>query len=306
MSDSVAPLVWRRSALSATEESARGTVATVTSALASSAVYNASFEPDNWFTETQREPLGTSTSTDQAPYGIQSGRFRFEMQIHPSDKFLPLLTMCGFLNTAGTYTPTANQANRKSWSLALFEDGRKKIIYGAAGTVTIDIEAGKAAMATFEGMGIWSPVTDASLPSDSLPTNMPYQGLGTTISVNSAEVATMGRCQIVFGAQYGVIPDLTAAAGMKFTNVEKFDPHIIMELDARKVATLDHYGLMLARTEHAISIALASGANTLTFSAPKAQRVQISDANRDNRRGDTVDFKLNFSSSDDWLSIVEA
>lgn len=285
----------------------RGTAVAVTTALASSAVYNASFEPDGFFSETEREPYGASTGTDQASLGMQRGRFRFEMQVHPGDKFLPLLTMIGFKNTTGTYTPTASQSNRKSWSLALFEDGRKKIINGAAGTVTLDIEVGKPVIATFEGVGIWNAVTDVSLPSDSLPTNMPYMGLSGVISVGAVEVATMSRCQIVFGAQYGVIPDWTAGSGIKFANVEKFDPHIIMELDARLVAgTSDHYGALLARTEHAISIDLVSGANTLAIDAPKAQRVNISDAQRDNRRGDTVDFKLNFNSADDWISIVES
>lgn len=306
MSDTAAPLVYRRAILSGTEEATRGTQATVSAALSSTSVFNATFEPDNFFADTERRPIGASTSTMKSPLGMQKGRFSFMTQICPGDKTLPMLTACGARLATSTYYPTSNQSNRKCWSFGMFEDGRKKVVYGCAANCVIDIEGGKPVTATFEGIGIWDALTDVSLPSDSLPTALPYMGLGATLTVNSAAVATLPKMTINLGAQLAFVEDITTATGLKFAYVTDFSPRITMELDARLKATITHYDLLESATEHAIQLVLTSGANTLTIDCPKAQRINISDVERDNRRGDTLEFQLNFNSGDDWISFVEA
>lgn len=308
MAEPYVHLLARRTSLGGAEESTAGTLPTITTALASTMVLSAEIEETDLFAQGQRTPAGKFGGGVTAVPGQLLGRGQFSTQIHASDKTLPMLTMCGFALSTGTYAPTSDMSSRKTWGFKLFEDGRYKTLAGCAADLTLDIPVGGPASAMFDATGIWAAPGDAAIVAPSDPSALPYICRSMTATLAAAVMPFWSRATIRLNNSIGITPDATLASGARYAYV--IDRRVTVEFDfaARKVGDVDQYGIMAAATEVALSLVLTAGAKTLTIACPKLQRIAIGNSVRDGIRVDTVTFQANRSAptaGDDEITFTE-
>lgn len=310
MSDTAAALVSRLSHVGALNETTKGTnvLSSITAGWANATFYDSSIEPESFFSDTERMPIGSFNDELVASVGKQAGRFSFQMEMTAyttaaSNPLLLLTTLAGMSVASTVATPTSSISTQKTYSLKLWEAGRLKALYGAMGDLTLDLEYGKKAMATFAGMGCWSAVTDATLPSTAAG-SLPWVCTGMTLTVGGAEIGACSKVQVKLNNQVSMCEDVTGATGYRYAFIGSRKPTISIDPEARLVATLDHYGLLLAGTSAAVSIALTNGTRTLTIAAPVAQRRNISNGDRGGRRIDNIELVCCRSSGDDEISFT--
>ena len=78
-----------------------------------------------------------------------------------------------------------------------------------------------------------------------------------------------------------------------------------MDAQSRLVATEDVYGEWLTGTEQALSLVVADDNDTITIAAPKLQRNNIQEGDREGVQIDNITFQLNKSAAagDDEFTI---
>lgn len=299
------PLLSRRKIVGATEETTSGTAATVTAALADN-FYDAACDPENLFPEGPRAPLGHYLGGVDAVLGQRQGRMRFTQEIRAGGAFLPFLTGAGWLLATGTYKPTSLMGSRKTWSLGLFEDGVKKLIYGAAGNCSIAIREAQRVTASWDWMGIWSAPTDVALPTRAPINSAPYVARSVTLTIGGSAIPLHNEVSIDLGATVSPREDIGVAAGINHFYISDINPRVTIDCEATLVATLDQYGLLLGGTTAALSIVLTSGATTLTIAAPRVQRLEVGSGDRGGKLTNPITLACLNSSGDDALSFTEA
>lgn len=313
MADTSNPLVRRRAAVGLAIETTSGTAVAVSAALTATDVFDASCEPVDLFSQTERRPHGQFNSRIKAPVGMRVGRFRFTINLSYGSALTSnqiLMRLLGYALDTGVYKPvTAFGSRPKTFSMALQQDGRQHNLYGCVADCTIEIEVGKIAKANFDGMGVWSSTTDVALVTQSQATTMPWTGTNMAVTVaNGAgtptEIGACNKATIRFGNQIAPREDFTVTPGVHYFYIADRSPSIVLEPEARLVATFDHFGDMLASGERAINIELDNGTNTLDFDAPKAQRTNITYSERENRHIDVLEFACNANAGDDELTVT--
>lgn len=297
-------LARRLSQLGATQETTMGTnvLSSTTAALANLTVLNATIEPESFFSETEREAIGTAQDSLRAAVGKQAGRFSFECEVPTygtvaSNPVLLLSTMAGMSVAAAVATMESSVAERKTWSMKLWEgqsaasnESRIKALYGCAADMTLIFEVGKAVRAQFAGMGCWSAVADGTLPSDATHT-LPLVARGMTVTIGGTAIAEMSKIEVRLRNRVEMVDSLQSSTGYKFAYIAGTQtPLITVDPNARLVATLDHYGLLLAGTPAAMVISVTDGTRTLQVDVGAAQRINIGDGERTGLRTDSIEF----------------
>lgn len=305
MAEPYMQMLARRSLIGmASESTTPGTNAysSVTTALAQFA-YDAIFKLEDAVLE--RMPQGPYGGTSMAAVVSQLATLTFKQEIAPSDSFLSNLLFAGFQNSAGTRKPVTVPANQIAASIKNWRDGAVYRMYGAVADLTIDFETGKPAMANWSFKGNWSGLdTDASMPSDNVPSALPFPVTGVTCTVNSATPPRWKRSQIKLNNKITAITSQMSPTGVAYFEVVDRRITWSFDFESRKKADLDAHGLVTTETEHAIALTLTRGANTIVFTAPKAQRIQIDQTDDEGLLRNPVVFALNKSSGDDELQIT--
>lgn len=300
-------LLTRKCLVGATQESTSGTPATVSAALANTSVYDAKLEPLDFFADGARAPDGHYLGEVAAVVGKTLGQLTFRQHVRHGDQFLPLLTGAGFKLATGVYAPTSSFADRKTWTLALWEDGRKKLIYGACADLRLEWTNGGPLLASWTWTGIWSAPTDEAMPAQapSTHTTTIHRARGATLTLGGAALPMTSRGQVALGNEVVEREDITAAAGVLHMYIAARRPRITLDPEARSVANGAPFAALLAMTEAALALVFTdAAANTLTIAAPKAQRRGVKDGDRGGRRVDEVELGCNASSGDDELTFA--
>jgi len=309
------PLLAKRCLLGGAEETTSGTMPNITGPLASTAVYDATIEPQNWYADTIRTPYGLYDGTVRSPAGLRAGVLRFWTEYRHNDQCLPMLTACGFKLAGGTYSFTTDISLRKTWGFKLQEIGhdgstakaRVLGLAGCAGNVSIEIIAGSRLIFRWEFSGVWQTVTDvtgASIWSQAPVSSLPFVCKNLTYTIGGVAAPHTSRVIIDAGNTVSPRESIAAEAGISHYFIESRRPTVTLDPEARLVSQNDQYGLLLSSTEQAMNIQIGDGTNTIMFSAPKAQRTQVGAEVRSNRWVDSLTLNLNASSGDDELTIT--
>lgn len=214
-----------------------------------------------------------------------------------------LLQCCGLKNTAETYQVSSVVTNHKTCTINVFEDGKKKVLYGAMGNVAFEGETGKRMMCNFEFAGIWDTPTDVSLPAFTPGTEPPPILANGTFSIAAAR--KVSRVSLNMGNDVVLRMDINAASGIAHAVIVDIDPVLSCDLEADLVATYDIHGIWLAGTEAAVSLVLGSGAGkAITFTIPKFQYREIPEGNRDGILVYDATGQCNHDSGDDAVAIA--
>ncbi|MHB8808966.1 MAG: phage tail tube protein [Desulfobulbaceae bacterium] len=179
-----------------------------------------------------------------------------------------------------TYKPISD--NIPSATLALYEDGKVKRIWGARGTVSISYRAGEPAIASFTFTGAdWEVVDAALLTGVTYPATVPPVFMGATFSLGgySAVINSMG---IDLGNTVALRKAVTASGGHISARITGREPTLKIDPEEVLNATQDFFGGWRSGTLLALASSMGSAAgNTIATSAPKVQYQSISTGERE-------------------------
>lgn len=307
MAEPYSPLLGRKKQVGLTEESVSGTAATVTAGIAANC-YNIKAEPGDFFADGKRQPQGNYIGSVPSIAGKTMGTISYTMEVLGGGPFLLHLTGCGYKASTGTYAPSSTMSDRKTWTVVVWEDGRRKQLNGASCTVKLKGSNGNGSKLTaeFNWSGVWVTPIDEAMPARAPITTTPYMCKGMTATIGAAAFANVANFEIDLGAEVEERQSITAASGIAHYLVTDIDPKITLDPEARLVANMDAYGLMKAGTTFALILAFTNGSTTLTITAAAAQRQKVSDGERDKKLTDAIELLCCNSSGNDALTLVEA
>jgi len=274
-------------------------------------VYDTGFDPTQAIN--LRDPHRETLSVMPPVAGARSAKIKFAVELKGSGtKGTPpewgkFLKACGFTetvvaNTSVTYTPASTSI--PSLTLGLYRDGVINRIWGARGTVRLELEAGKIGLLHFEFTGADFERVDGALVSATYQSTVPPAFLGATFTVDSY-AAVVDKVSIDLGNAIALRSSPTAASGYVSALITGRAPKVSFDPETVTVATKDFPGLMKAGTAFALSCTLGSAqGNTITISAPKLVIQDLKEGNRSGILTDQITAVAAMDSGDDELTIM--
>jgi hypothetical protein len=223
-----------------------------------------------------------------------------------ADTFLPA---CGWVKSGQVFTPRTEVpgSNVKTLSMAIYQDGVVKSMAGCAGTFTMNNPTGRTAVFNFDFQGLWQPPSDGTLgiaPIYPTAKGLRYASSTTTwagtalclenLTLDSGNTIIMKECaSTVSGYDHAMITNRVVT--------------VTGNPESKLVATQDRFGQHLAMTEDVLTWGLDGPTNSVaTFSAPKAQIISITEADRNmlvtdeitwqcNRNGNNIDQEISLT-----------
>lgn len=304
-------LLKRKRVLAAKTEATPGTAETLS---ASDAVFNA------YDTMIQQE-IGFDPREGERAFGMRpsitqgyKGKVTFKIDAawdgtatEPAwaDTFLPA---CGWVKSGQVFTPRteAPGSNVKTLTIAVYIDGMRKMLTGCVGTFKLNCPTGKAAFFEFEFIGVWNAPTDTAILSPTYPTASSLRFANSTTTWNSVALI-LENITLDAGNEMILREDASATAGFVSGIITNRIPKVSANPEAKLIATQDRWGQLLAMTEGTLTWNLDGPTNSaLTIAAPKAQIVNIQEADRGKLVVDQIDWQCNRDGStvDNEVSIT--
>lgn len=288
----------RRKLLGAVVESPRGTKGSVTTALANTTVYDIKCEPTGIFEGSENQPQGLHGGRGKREPGMHGGIVEFKTRARHADATLLLLRGCGcVLSGASSNIATATWTDmtvREALTFKVWEAGRIKEVYGANGSVTVKPggKPGSPVELDWKFKGIWfDGPSDGAMPADPTITTAAYRSAGMTLTVDEDPIPQVVGWELDLAAEVAERGDVTADSGLHCYQVEDGAPMLKLDPEARLVAHYDAYGLLLAGAAVPVQLVLTDGTNTSTIDLPSCQRLGVSDASREKKVVDAVEFE---------------
>lgn len=290
-----------------------GTPGTAETLLAADVILasNPSFEPI--IEPYEREAKSSSLSVFSSVFGQRSAKMSFDVDlvgaaaagdsVHYSDALLA----CGFAETlvavtSATYLPASDSL--PSVTLGMYVDGKIYKMWGAVGTVSLLLEAGKPGVLHFEFTGADFSVTDgAFLAAVTYEPTIPPTFQGATLTIDGF-AAKVSKVEINMNNVVALRPDANASSGNGLAVITGRRPTMSIDPLNELVATEDFEGNWRAGTLMAFSAVLGSVAgNTITITAPKVQYHDVKPGDRDGESILEIESLLCRNSGDDEIQI---
>ena len=305
------PLIEARTQIAAKKETVEGAAETLSASDAFLAA-NVKFTPN--FAMGERKNVSSSLSPWASIPGVRSAKLEFDVELKGSGTagtapaLGNLLKACGLGETVDsgksvTYAPASSSIS--SLTLAAYQDGIIKKIWGARGNVSLKLENGAPGWLHFEFTGADFSVTDGTMLSGvTYESTKPVAFLSATFSIDSYS-ALIGVLEINMNNEVNLRKDANTDSGYKSAVITGRKPTMTMDPEHVTVATYDFFGKLRSGNEGSLSLVLGSTAgNICTIKAPKVQYINISDDVRDGIRSLGITCQLNRSSGDDEISIA--
>ena len=219
--------------------------------------------------------------------GGRSGKCTFstEMRTSGSQAFdaglAILLQACNFVKTLEVYT-IAKIATQKTITIEVWQDGVLKVLYGAAGTFTIDYATNQRVMFNFDFDGLYKAEADEAVPA--------YVPAGTTMMFGDGSFTVLTESHMIskftFDAGNVVVPkyDITGPGGITYYQTTYPKPIVSWDPESALVATDDVHADWLAGTTGTLALAVGNGTDKVTLDCGKVQYMEIPEGARDNIR----------------------
>lgn len=293
--------------LAAKVETTSGTAESLTATEAALNVFNLQFSRTTEFIEREGQAAFTPLTGSK---GGAMGQCTFRTEIYGgasaplwATTFLPA---CGFVGTLDVYDPVSEVpgSNVKTITIGAYENGRKKVLRGCAGTFVITLEAGKPCYIDWTFTGIWDAVTDVTILAPTYPTTAPIRYVSATSTIGGY-AHKHGTLTIDIGNEVFMREDPTDASGYCGAVITGRRVTGTIDAEAELVATADPYGDLDAFTTGALDINLGSGSNDVNIDAPALQWTGVTDGNRNGLLTDQMTFQLvrSAAAGDDEISI---
>lgn len=182
--------------------------------------------------------------------------------------------------TSVTYKPISSAI--PCATVAIYEDGKIKRIWGARGTVSISYPAGEPAIASFTFTGAdWEVVDGALLTGVTYPSTVPPVFMGATFTIG-AYAAVINSMAIAMGNTVALRKAVTASGGHISARITGRKPTLKIDPEEVLAATNDFFASWRSGALLALASSMGSVAgNTIATSAPKVQYQSISTGERD-------------------------
>jgi hypothetical protein len=303
------PIALQRTQLLGKIEAVEGTKESLVAADAV-LVYDTGFDPTVEYNK--RDPHRGTLSLMPPVAGAQSAKIKFAVELKGSGtKGTPpewgkFMKACGFgetvaANTSVTYTPASSSI--PSMTLGLYRDGIINRIWGARGTVRLELEAGKYGLLHFEFTGAAFERVDGALVSATYQSTVPPAFLGATFTVDSY-AAVVDKLTIDVANAVALRSSPAAPSGHVSALITNREPKVTFDPEAVLVATKDFVGALKTGTTMALSCQVGSAnGNTITISAPKLVIQDLKEGNRTGILTDQITAVAAMNSGDDEISI---
>jgi hypothetical protein len=272
-------LLRRRAVFAAKVETTVGTAESLTTA---EAVYNAeefSIQPN--VAITRREGQGGFNYLPGIPEGMQ-GTCVIKHALTYDGTTIPnwaavLLPACGWVDTAGTFSPVTQGPGQaggvKTLTIGHYKDGKRSLLSGAMGTFKFMLETGKTGFIEFTFTGKYSSnETDTALIAPTYPTVLPLRVAAGALTWNSVALCTSS---VEVDAGNSVVMrecvNATDRSGYISAIVTNRAPVITADPESLLVATQDRDALWLTSSPQAFSFRVGAVLSSITIAAPKAQ-----------------------------------
>lgn len=303
-------LLRKKRVLAAKVETTPGTAESLTASEAAFNIYNAEMQAN---IETIERMSQASFSQQSSIAGPRGGTCTFTTYLEGdgaggvpawASTFLPA---CGYVVSTGTFSPTteAPGSNVKTITIGLYEDGLKKTLAGCAGNCVITFPAGRLIQFDWTFTGVWQAPADVAILAPTYPTVRPLRWASSTYTLGAASIGTTGQVTIDLGNEVVLRPTGTTASGYAHALITGRKTTGTMDPESRLVATESVWSEWLSGTEQALSLAVDDGTDEITFAAPKLQRNNIQEGDREGVQVDQMTFQCNKSAAagDDEFTI---
>ncbi len=291
-------MLRRRSVFAAKVEATVGTAESLTG---TEGVYNAEefmIQPN--IPMTRREGQGGFNYLPGMPEGMQ-GTCTIKHALTYNGTDIPtwasvLLPACGWVDTAGTFSPVTQgpggAGGVKTLTLGHYKDGKFAVLSGAMGTWKIVAPTGKMAMIEFTFTGKYSTnETDVALIAPTYPTVLPLRVAAGALTFNSVALCTSN---VEFDAGNSVVMrecvNATDRSGFVSAIVTNRQPVITADPESLLVATQDRDALWLTSSPQAFSMRIGASGSSITIAAPKAQLENKQQGGRNDIMTDDLTF----------------
>ena len=220
--------------------------------------------------------------------------------------FLPA---CGWVKTGTVFTPRSEApgTNVKTLTIGCYVDGVLKQIAGAVGKFTLTLPTGKTAFFDWEFQGVLlTAPTDVALLAPTYPTDKPLRFAGGFAKWNAVNLC-VSNTVVDSGNEIVMRECPTTDAGFISGIITNRKPKITTDPEAVSVAAQNRWGAWLAQTENALALDIAGpNGSTISIDAPKAQILNLQEADRGKLVTDQLEFAANKNGAthDQELSIT--
>ena len=187
----------------------------------------------------------------------------------------------------------AASTTQKALTLASYQNGRIKKIFGAQGNMKCTFPAGKLALAEFDYLGKWAAPIDGTILDPTYPTGAPLRVVSATATVGAYAAFKLASVGLDLANNLYLREDVNDATGFCVCVITDRLPKITLDPESELVATKDVYGEWLASTEANLSIVLTNGTDTCTITASDLQFINPQEADRNGLEIDTIECQLN-------------
>lgn len=306
-------LLKRVRVLAAKHETTLGTAIAVSASDAAFNAYDVVCQGNFEFNE--REMQG-SMSNLPGVIGTRGGTMSFKTELFGDGAAASpgwadtLFPACGYIEATDTFSPSSTAPSttvgtgvNHTVTIAAYTNGVKKFLAGAMGTFKITGTAGGIVVIEWTFTGVWQAPVDATILAPTYPTIIPLRFASATMTIGGASPGCVESFEIDAGNNVVLRPCATNASGFETAIITNRKATGKWNPESRLVATEDVYGLWLAGTEEAFSLALTDGTDTITIAAPQAQRMNVQEGERNGIQTDEIDWQANAVSGDDELTI---
>lgn len=295
----IATLVTRKRLIAAKLETTPGTGIALTATDATCPVYDPALKytiPMN-----RRKAPGSATDFTGVP-GPRQGQFTGQTHLYNAATAPAwasvLLAACGFVGSAGVYTPVTGSASANCATVGFYQSGRLKTIVGAAGTAVIKGSAGNPCTIDWTFTGKHAAPSSTAILAPTYDATVPPRFAGATVTIGGVAYK-VSDFELDLGNKVTLVEDVNDVTGYAFALVVDREEKLTVKLMA--TTAKDFYADHVAGTEAAFSMAVGSGTNgVVTIAAPKCQLTDPpEDSDRDGYLEDSLTFQLNQNAADD-------
>ena len=194
-----------------------------------------------------------------------------------------LLQACGFLQTAQVYNTHSLFTAQKTITIDVFEDGMKKVLYGAAGTFTIEGEEGQRVLFRFDFDGLYADDIDVGIPAYSPSTAAPIMFGGGSFAYDG-ESQLISKFSLDAGMVVSPKQDIAGPGGVTYSFQSTYDPVISWDPESDLVANDNVHGDWVAGNEGVMQLVMADASDTFTLAMILVQYKEIPEGIRNNLR----------------------
>lgn len=290
------PLLKRIRTLAAKVEATPGTAESLTASEGVFNAYDVMIQPS--IAMTDREGSGSFNYLTSITEG-QTATVTFRTDI-PWDGtsseptvFSVLMPACGWTETTNVWKPRSEApgTNVKTLTLGVYVDGLLKTIKGAVGTWVMTLPTGRFVTIEWTFTGVYVEPTAVAIITPTYPTTNPLKFTSAAACTFNSVAMAVEQITIDAGNEITMLEDPTQDSGFSYGVITNRRPTINANPESVLVASQNRHNIWTTFTPYVIQITLDGPTTaTLGITAPKAQIINLQEADRNRIVTDEIEF----------------